>query len=235
MRWLLFPTLSAPMPLQMTLDRLLFENYQSQLKTPLLRIYYSPESWGSVGYAADKQPGYSLSSSAHDIRNIPLCRRTTGGGTVLHGKDLIFSLFAHKQDSPEKFESVETSYLHIHEAVKRALEKLGARVDFYTNEKLENGRDCFLNPVATDLRINGQKVAGGAQKRSQDFFLHQESIQPPAEILRSDLERELLVAFADYFGASIERAEIDPRILIEAEKQAHGCIIRTASNPSAKH
>ncbi len=223
--WRLFPTLSAPMSVQMTLDRLLFEKHKSQFQSPWLRFYYSSEPWVSVGYAADKQPGYALTASRHAIQNIPVCRRITGGGTVVHGNDLIFSLFARKQDNPEKFESVETSYRHIHEAVKLALGRLGASAQFYDHQKLENGRDCFLNPVETDLQANGRKIAGGAQKRSVDIFLHEESIQPPKGLLLEDLERELLTAFAEYFGVKIERAEIKPEILFAAEKAASECIL----------
>ncbi len=224
-KWRLFPVLSAPMPFQMTLDRLLFENHKAEIQPPLLRVYYSSAPWVSVGYAADKQPGYALAASQHSIQNIPVCRRITGGGTVVHGQDLIFSLFARKQDDPEKFESVETSYRHIHEAVKRAFLKLGTQADFYAGEKFENGRDCFLSPVATDLHAAGRKVAGGAQKRAEDVFLHEESIQPPAGLLLEDLERELLMSFAEYFGVKIERAEIRPDILFAAEKSAADCVL----------
>lgn len=225
--WSLFPTLSAPMPLHMALDRVLFEKHtaDSSLR-PTLRIYYSSEPWCSVGYAAEKKSGYFLESSRHTLQTLPICRRLTGGGTVIHGQDLIFSLCARKEDDPEKFATVETSYRHLHEAVRLAFLKLGMELEFYREEKLETGRDCFLFPVQTDLRFRGRKVAGGAQKRAKDVFLHEESIQPPREVDLTCLEKELIQAFETHFGVKIERAQIDPEVMIEAEKLAPQCLVK---------
>ena len=131
------------MPLQMALDRLLFEKHQSELNpAPVLRFYYSSALWCSVGYAAEKSADYALTSSKHDLKQISICRRPTGGGTVIHGNDLIFSLCARKQDDFEKFESLEISYKHLHEAVKLAFQKMGKQIDFYGIEKRVGGRDC---------------------------------------------------------------------------------------------
>ena len=159
------------MPLQMALDKILFGEHQEQVNSaPIFRIYYSSEPWCSVGYAAEKSADYALNASKHNLKQIPVCRRPTGGGTVIHGQDVIFSICARKQDDSEKFDSLEISYKHLHEAVRLAFRKLEIQTDFYTNEKLVVGRDCFLNPVETDLRFAGKKIAGGAQKRSGDFF-----------------------------------------------------------------
>lgn len=216
------------MSFQMTLDRLLFEQHKQNTNEPILRFFYSSEPWVSVGYAGDKQPTYALSASQHNLEGKPICRRATGGGTVIHGSDLIFSLLARKQDDSENFESVETSYRHLHEVVRLAFQKLGKEAIFYGNQNLGSGRDCFLNPVDTDLRIDGVKVAGGAQKRSEDVFLHEESIQPPTGIRLEDLERELCLAFEVYFKIKLERAEINPQIIFDAEKQAGDCVVASS-------
>ena len=36
---------------------------------------------------------------------------------------------------------------------------------------------CFANPVSADVMVNGQKVAGAAQRRTRSGLLHQGSIQ----------------------------------------------------------
>jgi lipoate-protein ligase A len=36
---------------------------------------------------------------------------------------------------------------------------------------------CFANPVRADVLVNGQKVAGAAQRRTRTGLLHQGSIQ----------------------------------------------------------
>lgn len=221
------------MPLQMELDRLLFEEHrrgcaEGAEPRPILRIFYSSDPWCSVGYAAEKKSGYFLESSRHALQTLPVCRRVTGGGTVIHGQDLIFALCARKEDDPVKFESVETSYRHLHEAVKIAFEKMGMKPEFYRDQSLQTGRDCFLFPVETDLRLEGKKIAGGAQKRSGTVFLHEESIQPPAEISLVQLETEILSAFENYFDIKIERILIDPELMVEAEKIASDCVLKVS-------
>ena len=217
------------MPLQMAINRLLFERHSATPAAgPVLRIFYSSEPWCSVGYAAEKKSGYFLESSRHALQTLPVCRRVTGGGTVIHGQDLIFALCARKEDDPAKFESVETSYRHLHEVVKMAFEKLGLKPEFYRDQPLQTGRDCFLFPVETDLRLEGKKIAGGAQKRSGSVFLHEESVQPPEEISLVRLEEEILAAFDNYFGIKMERILIEPEFIAEAEKAAPGCVLKVS-------
>lgn len=112
MSWSLLPTISAPMPFQMALDELIFESQKKDLQAPLLRFYDSSEPWISVGCSfkgtgtifQDKKWSQSpkicltplTSKSDLILKNprVPICRRITGGGCVLHGHDLIFSLVA---------------------------------------------------------------------------------------------------------------------------------------------
>lgn len=228
-KWRLFPTLSAPMPLQMAVDKLLFEDFaQKPEQGPIFRIYYSSEPWCSVGYAAEKKSGYFLESSQHELRTLPICRRVTGGGTVLHGNDLIFALCARKEDQPDQFETVESSYLHLHEAVRIAFQKIGLRPDFYQDEPLKSGRDCFLFPVETDLRLYGRKIAGGAQKRAGDVFLHEESIQPPKNVSLGVLEAKLIEAFQEYFAIEMSRMQIEPDLMMRAEVFAPQMILKVS-------
>lgn len=137
-----------------------------------------------------------------------------------HGSDLIFSLIARKSDH-ESFTSVRISYLKIHEAVKSAFEALGRSPRMYRcDEELPRGEDCFRFPIATDLSLNGRKVAGGSQKRSSGFLLHQESIQDLHGIPYRDLIRELSRAFEQVFAARLVSTDLSPELLREAEESA---------------
>ena len=132
----------------------------------------------------------------------------------------MFSLIARKQDD-ESFSQVRLSYLKIHEALKQAFESLGFRPEFYRcDENLPRGKDCFVFPIATDLALDGKKIAGGSQKRSSGVLLHQESVQ-----LRKGLEWEVLMpaliaAFEKRFEVNIRPAQMDPGLLGRAEKLA---------------
>ncbi len=202
------------MPFQMALDEILFRGMESSegslfYKNPILRFYFSSEPWVTVGYSdpLTKEPSGRI------------CRRITGGGRVEHGSDVVFSLIARKQDD-ESFKSVRISYLKIHEAVKEAFEASGKEPRFYRcDEKLPRGGDCFLYPIATDLGLEGQKVAGGAQKRSSGVLLHQESVKPGKTDIFIFVEF-LKKAFAAQFGIRCEDAPFDPALLKEAKKLA---------------
>lgn len=113
-------------------------------------------------------------------KDMPVVQRITGGGRVVHGKDVIFSLIAHKQHD-ESFHSVRVSYWKIHEALKAGFEDLGLKPRFYRcDEDLPEGPECFRYPISSDLALGKDKIAGGSQKRSAGALLHQESVVVPA-------------------------------------------------------
>ena len=194
------------MPFQLALDEILFESVGTRRVVPLLRFYFSSEPWITVGY--------SQSAEAND-QNI--CRRITGGGQVQHGADIIFSLIARKHED-ESFGAVRKSYWKLHEAVKTGMESLGAAARIYRcDEKLEHGGDCFRFPIATDLAIDGKKVAGGAQKRSAGVMLHQESIQCLSAIASGRLMPAIVEGFEKIFQIKLCAQDLDPDLLRRAK------------------
>ncbi len=205
--WFLFSTISAPMPFQMMLDERLFrdaEEKKQEALFPLLRFYFSSEPWVSVGYS------YRNGESENGNK---ICRRLTGGGRVLHGHDVIFSLIARKTDD-ESFRSVRTSYLKIHEAVKKGFELLGFKPRFYRcDENLPRGKDCFLYPIATDLALGREKIAGGAEKRSSGVFLHQESVKVPRGIDADEMTESIRKGFEAVFEIRFKNADLSPELL----------------------
>ena len=226
--WNLLPILSAPMPLQMALDEILFSEIASSppsaaprndviaseaKQSPIWRIYFSSEPWISVGY----------SEKIESLRNdgkAPVCRRITGGGIVHHGRDLIFSIAARKTDD-ESFKSVRLAYLKIHEGVKAAFEALSLKARFYRcDENLPRGKECFLFPIATDLGVGEKKIAGGAQKRSSGALLHQESIQGIAGLDLFDLATALRESFEKIFEMKLRPMDLDPGLLEKAKELA---------------
>jgi lipoate-protein ligase A len=229
MVWRLLPTLSAPMPLQMALDELLFTSQKKDPRAPILRFYVSSAPWISVGCSFRDESDLSRSGLISKYPHVPACRRITGGGCVLHGKDLIFSLTAPVQfpelDSNsgnlKGLGSVRTSYAKIHEAVKLGLQSCGVDPKFYAPEDdLPKGRDCFDFPVESDLSWKGSKIAGGAQKRSEGVLLHHESILIPENVGRDDLTRAVCRGMEQVFGVSIRKADLDPEIYFYAEKRS---------------
>jgi len=218
--WHLVPSIRAAMPFQLALNELLFrdreesycraENKDNALRDfpPILRFYYASEAVQSIGYL--QRQGF----------NEPMIRRLTGGGIVRHGGDFLFTLVAHKGHD-ESFQSVRISYLKIHEAVKRALEKRGDQPRFYRcDEDLPPGEHCFASPIATDLALDGRKVAGGAQKRSSRMMLHEESLQLRGGVRSREFEIYLTQAFSEIFKVRVIPVQLPPEILRRAESLA---------------
>lgn len=135
----------------------------------VMRVFRWSRPWVSAGY-------FVPMSIAASIRpDLPVCRRWTGGGIVVHGGDFTFSLAvpagaAHWGSRPAE------SYRKIHLAVAAALARQGTKAAL--TEGGESAADeCFAAPVAHDVVCRGRKVAGGAQRRTRRGLLHQGSIQ----------------------------------------------------------
>ncbi len=219
MIWSLLPTIAAPMPFQMALDEVLFESQKGKGHDPLLRFYVSSETWISVGYSFRDEAALGKSSMILQNPRVPVCRRITGGGCVLHGKDLIFSLIAPFANSESALGSVRTSYKMLHDAVQAGLQSLGLDAKFYAcNTSLPKGSDCFDFPVESDLSWNGKKIAGGAQKRSDGVLLHHESISIPAGIGRDAIICAIRAGLEKVFNVTIQNVDMNPDIYFQVPR-----------------
>ncbi len=221
MKWLLLPTVSAPMPFQMALDELLFDHQKQTPQEPVLRFYLSSVPWISAGCSYQKDGDLMTSELIRKNPLVPICRRTTGGGCVLHGQDLIFSLIAQygADGMAPSLATVRTSYVRIHEGVKMAFQTLGLETRSYDpGEHLPAGDDCFQFPVASDLAMDDEKVAGGAQKRSHGVLLHHESVRIPRGFEWGSLARAICRGFEKVFGVRIQDSDLDPEMYFKAER-----------------
>jgi lipoyl(octanoyl) transferase len=164
---------------------------------PIIRFYrwQSPAlSFGYFGRFADV---------ANCAGERDLVRRWTGGGIVLHGEDLTYSIVIPVSD-PAFAESSISIYEKIHLGLVEALSKTGQRavvagvvdpgrssVTATTRTGISDaGYSCFANPVRSDVMIHGRKVAGAAQRRTRRGLLQQGSIQG------IELDYDLPVQFA---------------------------------------
>ena len=112
---------------------------------------------------------------------------------MLHGEDLTYSLVIPVHDSSFT-NSSRSIYAAVHESIRGALVASGKRAELATvagvvdagtavsdpPEAGYNAGHCFANPVRADVLVNGQKVAGAAQRRSRAGLLQQGSIQQVA-------------------------------------------------------
>lgn len=153
-------------PLNMAIDEVLLRHATN----PLLRFYQWARPSVSFGYFESSE---AVEKAYPDKERV---RRWTGGGVVLHGEDLTYSLLvpiAHPFACLNTSESYRTIHNCIAEAVRA--EGIGATVAAAPDPKISQA--CFENAAQYDILSRGRKIAGAAQRRTRFGLLHQGSIQ----------------------------------------------------------
>ena len=193
-------------PMNMALD----EVFWRSAGTARLRFYrwdHPAISFGYFGRYADVAPYAD---------KWEIVRRCTGGGIVFHGNDLTYALVIPAnllRPSP----STSSVYALTHRAVQNALLKGGFDARLIEPASVEQSslvaaqpNACFANPVRSDVMVDGQKVAGAAQRRSRHGLLQQGSIQ------NIQLPYDFQGRFVQQLAANIVERAIDPAVLDQA-------------------
>ncbi len=171
----------------MALDEAIFESADR----PALRVYTWAGPCATFGY------GQSLAGAAGRANGLPLVRRWTGGGLVPHDGDWTFSL-AVPAGEPAAALRPADAYCALHEAVVRALREAGVTAELSPGDAQADPGACFVAPVRHDVVGGfGDKLCGGAQRRTRRGFLHQGSVRVPG------LPGDFPGRFAAALGAAI--------------------------------
>lgn len=190
--------------MNMALDEALLET----VTVPTLRFYGWRRPSLSFGYFG------LFAVAAHEGPERDIVRRWTGGGIVLHGADLTYSIILPREqlrDPP----SPRISYRAIHDAIRQALSR-HVEVALAPADAPKVSEACFANPVADDVLVGGRKIAGAAQRRTRLGLLHQGSIQCDW------LPETFPEAFASALCARFERRQFPAALAQRAETIAQG-------------
>lgn len=160
-------------PEQMACD----ETLMRTAAIPVLRIFRWSRPWVSAGYFVSMNEARALRP------DLPVCRRWTGGGIVVHEGDFTFSLSVPKAERLASLRPSE-SYLRIHAALVEALNDTGWHAKL-AEDAAQAAGECFAAPVEHDVLANGSKIAGGAQRRTRHGLLHQGSVQTGKPLARN--------------------------------------------------
>ena len=174
---------------------------------PALRFYGWRGPSLSFGYFG------KFANIAPEMKDRDLVRRWTGGGSVLHDRDLTYSLITPASD-PASSEGPTAIYAALHGAIREALREDGRETELATTAGPKISDACFANPVRDDLIFRGRKIAGAAQRRTRGGFLHQGSIQLP------DLSKAFRDRFASALSKKVEHEEIPPQVVERAAELA---------------
>jgi lipoate-protein ligase A len=194
----------------MRLDEKLLEQLDPEGK-PLLHFYDWEGRSATFGFFI--RPEKHLRLAQAEKLGLSLARRPTGGGIVFHLWDLAFSFLMPSKQPFFSLSPLE-NYRFVNEAVLEAVREffsLKETVDltpsnFSAQESCQNF--CMARPTQYDVVYEGKKIAGAAQRRRKQGYLHQGTISlalPEIEFLREVLldEREVVSAMADYTFAPL--------------------------------
>ena len=190
---------AAPAALNMAVDHALLRSAMTRGR-PLLRLY----TWcqPAVSY------GYFQKYPAQLAGPYEIVRRPTGGGLVYHGQDTTYTLVIPPGHALYQL-STHAAYRAIHRAVAAALT---TPAELLAHAPAPHGQyECFQNPVAGDVVVGDQKLAGGAQRRGRAGVLHQGSIagSVDADRLLAAFRSEFNIEFTSYRLTPAEQAEAD--------------------------
>lgn len=140
--------------------------YSPSLRPAAVRIYGWEPPTISLGYfqhicALEKLPG--------ELRELAVVRRPTGGGAILHDREITYCLVLHEPHPAARQSPVEL-YRLVHGCWQRALQADGLFTELAPDEyPLPTPRGgpffCFERAGRTDLLLSGRKLLGSAQRR----------------------------------------------------------------------
>ncbi len=140
---------------------------------PILRLY-GWENALSVGRYSNLWR--SLNQETLQEQHIPCVRRISGGGILVHGGDVSYSLIMPRDWLREK--GVKESYRHLCSFLIRLYEKLGYKADFTGEHRADRSRSdiCLAGNEVYDILIEGKKIGGNAQRHTRHALLQHGSI-----------------------------------------------------------
>lgn len=227
--WKIFDSGKKTAKENMAIDLSLLESLKID-DDPILHLY----DWShpfSATYGHFLQPEKIF----NDTKLLDLAKRPTGGGVLFHTWDLAFSVLIPRNHNGYS-EDIMKNYKFINDAVLIAVKKfLQSEGPMHLLPEDPIALDeyaqffCFAKPTKYDVMFGGKKIAGAAQRRKKNGFLHQGSISiamPSIAFLESIvpknsriIEAMLLHTFAPLPSEASEKEMIEARKSLQAHLQ----------------
>ncbi len=183
---------SSLAPMNMAVDEAMLLSQKEQ-PNPTLRFYTWSSAAFSFGYFQDIASEIDMVACCAE--GIELVKRMTGGGTVVHGWDLTYTLILPRHTGEK---NISETYRCIGQSLVNAFEILGIPAECHavdtdasnavTNRTYEiEANICLTNPADYDVMCDGKKLAGVSVRRNRNGIMFQGYISldmPPASILK---------------------------------------------------
>lgn len=201
-RWRLIDTGTASAGWNMAVDEALLNGYEKE-SLPILRLY----GWeASLSCGRFLKANGSLDTQRVQENGLALVRRMTGGGILVHGGDLSYSLIVPRSFIGSR--SVKESYGFLCGFLIRLYEKLGLKAGFAQADSPRRSNVCLAANETYDIMIEGRKMGGNAQRHTKNNIFQHGSI--PMSIDQEGLEPYFLEESGLSRAASLHRFGIAP-------------------------
>ncbi len=177
------------------------EKLLEELKLPVLHLYQWAKPSATFGYFIRPENHLDLQKAA--LHHLDLARRPTGGGIVFHIWDLAFS-FLLPSSHPAFSQNTLENYQFVNRAVLEVVRSyFSLAPELIPQNAPSLGPDCqnfcMAKPTQYDVVYKGMKIAGAAQRKRKQGYLHQGtlSLAPP----RLDLLHDVLLSKKDVLHA----------------------------------
>lgn len=171
---------------------------------PFLRVYSWARPTLSLGYFQKEE------EVAEDLTGVDVVRRFTGGGAILHDREVTYSVAVPATHAWAQLD-VNGSYLEITRPLLQLLRSRLVLAKFRGgDEPAVKTPNCFAGSACPDLVVQGKKLFGSAQRRKNGAILQHGS-------LLLDIDRELWArVFGPRLGEGyISLAEVAPGLTLD--------------------
>ena len=177
----------------MAIDEAILEAVNAGKSPTTLRFYQWKVPTISLGYF---QKHKQFLGQAGPITKMPLVRRQTGGGAILHNDELTYSLIL-PLDGTVPSTDLNKMYKLVHNAFIDVLADLDITATYRGGKDNANSQRgtffCFARTHRLDLMIGNDKLLGSAQRRTKNAVLQHGSLilnrhysqQPSAELTKA--------------------------------------------------
>jgi len=135
---------------------------------PTVRVYAWQPACVSLGRA---QTEADIDAAAARAWGMDIVRRGTGGGAILHNEAEVTYAVVLPLDHPGLPRDITGSFAHISQGVVDTLRALGlpARIESVADNTRETL--CYVRKQGTNVTVDGRKISGGAQRRTDKAVL----------------------------------------------------------------
>jgi lipoate-protein ligase A len=173
--WYIWPCKSFSGTFNMQADHILAREMSKKLSRPLLRFFTWKPQCISLGY---HQKSEEIDIDLCRQQKIDLVRRPTGGRAILHAEELTYSVIY-------PFEGIDVTnfYWLMHVPFVQALQDSGIKAEFEKTQadfraayNTEKSQICFATSAQNEVKIEGRKLIGSAQRIYEKSILQHGSV-----------------------------------------------------------